>query len=185
MENLQVCIDALRGALQLSKQAIQVEIAVCFLVIFEHGGDTSAPTMKALRGVYHDAGRVDCLTPDSRSYKTVSRRMNRCADFYATVTHKKVRRSIKNKGGKAALDAIKALIEPFDIDSMDDVAAHSGEPRKQPEPRIVPHDRRSTDSPGVVHIKTRHIDIPIPPDIPKSELLALVKKLQALVEKMP
>lgn len=185
MEKLQFCIDALRGALQLSKQAIQTEVAVCFIVFYEHGGIINSDTMKALRGVYHEAGRVDCLTPDSRQYKTVSRRMNRCADLYETVKHSKIKRALKDKFGKEAIEIIKQFLAPYEIESMDDVAAHAGKPRQPAEPKEIPHDRRTTDAPGTVHVKTKHIDLPIPPDVPRSEVEALVKKLQALLDKMP
>ena len=184
MENLDFCIEALRGAMQLSKQAIQTEIAVCFIVFHEHGGVINTETMKHLRGIYAEAGRIDCLTPDSRSYKTVSRRMNRCADFYETIKHSRIKRLLKDKHEGEAIDIIKQFLEPYDIDSMDDVAAHSGKPRKPTEPKQEPHDRRTTDAPGTVHVKTKHIDVPIPPGVPKSELLALAKKLMALAEKM-
>lgn len=184
MENLDFCIKALRGAMMLSKQAIQIEIAVCFVVYYNHDGDTGIQAMKALRAIYADAGRVDCLTPGSRSYQTVNRRMRRCGDLYETVSHKKMKRVLKDKHGEQAIEVIKQFIEPYGIESMDDVAAHAGKPREPAEPKTVQRDRRASDAPGVVHVKTRHLDIPIPPDVPKSELLALAKKLTDLAQKM-
>lgn len=184
MENLDFCIEALRGAMMLSKQALQVEIAVCFVVYHQFDGDTSAATMKALRGIYASAGRVDCLTADSPSYQTVNRRMRRCGDFYATIGHKTIKRILKDKSGDEAIKVIIQYIEPFEISSMDDVAAHAGRPRQPAELKPSPHDRRTTDAPGFVHVKTRHLDIPIPPDVPKAELLLLARRITELAEKM-
>lgn len=184
MKSLNICIEALRGSLQLSRQAIQTEVAVCFVVFYEHDGVINQETMKALRSVYAQAGRVDCATPESRSYKTVSRRMNRCADLYETVKHSKMKRVLKDVPDKGMIAAIKEFLAPFEIESMDDVATHSGKPRKPTEKVEHEHDRRAADEPGTIHVKTKHIDVPIPPDTTKTEIMALAKKLLALAEKM-
>lgn len=189
METTEFCIEALRGAMLLSKQAIQVEIAVCFIVFCEHGGDTGPTATKVLRGIYAEAGRADCLTPDSPSYKTVQRRMRRCGDFYDTIGHKRIKRMLNDKHGDEAITVIRQFIEPYEISSMDDVAAHAGKPRQASEERppkksTADKARRATDAPGTVHIKTKHMDIPVPPDVTKAELLQVAKKITAIAEKM-
>lgn len=184
MDNLDFCVTALRGAMMLSRQAIQIEIAVSFVVFHQHGGDTGIGPMKVLRQIYAEAGRVDCLTSNSRSYNTVNRRMRRCGDFYEVTGHSRVKKLLKDKHGKEAIEIVKQFIEPYEIESMDDLAAHGGNPR-QPEATKPPkHDRRATDAPGTVHVKTKHIDLPVPPDVPKAELIALAQKLMRLAEKM-
>jgi len=184
MDNLEFCVDALQGAMMLGKQAIQIEIAVCFVVFLQHDGDTGIKATKELRQVYHEAGRADCLTSDSPSYKTVNRRMGRCADLYEALGHRKIKKAVSGLSGKELIEALKKFIKPLDIGSMDDVAAHAGKPRPPAEPKQVAQDRRATDAPGVIHVKTRHIDLPVPPDVPKTELIALAKKLMRLAEKM-
>lgn len=183
------CIKALSSAFALSKQAIQIEIAVAF-VVFHQFGSTDLEAKKALRNVYASAGRADCLTPDSPSYQTVTRRINRCAAFCDAVGVKKVRRILKDVGDDDAIEAVKKFIEPYGIETMDDVAARAGKPvirtkpeDTEPEQDDTPHARRATDAPGVIHVKTKHIDLPIPPDAPATELVTLANKLLALAKK--
>jgi len=178
------CVKALSGAMLLTKQAIQIEIAVAFIV-FNEFGETSLLAKKALRNVYATAGDLDCLTAESPSYQTVTRRLNRCAAFYDATGSKKVKRILKDKFDAEAIEVVKQYLEPYDIKSMDDLKRLTGEPRQPAEPKPEePHDRRASDAPGVVHVKTKHIDLTVPPEAPKSELIALAKKLMAMAEKM-
>lgn len=170
MENLDFCIDALRGAMMLSGQALQVEIAVAFIV-FDRMGSTDFQAKKVLRGIYASAGRADCLTPDSPSYQTVNRRMSRCADFYDTVRAGKVRKLLKPLAGQAAIDALVTLIASYQVQTMDDVARRTG---KEPQAH--------KDAVGSFHVKTEHIKIDMTPDVTADEILALIKELRALVK---
>jgi hypothetical protein len=177
------CVTALSGALLLSKQALQVEVAVAFIVFHEFGS-TDLKAKKMLRTIYADAGRADCLTPDSPSYQTVTRRIGRCAAFFDYVGIRKVKKALKGFSGDAAIQVMKDYLLIYDIASMDDLAALAGNPRQPAEPKeqTERRDRRATDNPEVQHIKTRHIDLAVPPDVPPSELVSLANKLLKLAK---
>lgn len=181
------CVKALTGAFALSKKAIQVEIAVAF-VVFHQFGETSIDAKRALRQVYADAGRRDCMTAGSPAYQTVVRRINRCAGLFDTFGMKRIARTLKDKHGAEAVRILVQLIEPLDIETMDDVAAHSGTPRKraseEEQGRAQADQSGAEEEVEVVHVKTRHIDVRIPPDTPARELRLLAKKLTELAAQM-
>jgi hypothetical protein len=185
--DLSFCTKALTTALAMSKQSIQVEVAVAFVTFYELGG-TELSMKRDLRQIYHDAGRVDCLTADSRSYQTVTRRINRCAALYQKIGSKRLARVLKGKEKQELIDAVIEFLAPLEIESMDDVAAHAGMTRKRAEDEAThepdKHDRRATDAPGTTHVKTKHIDVAVPPDTPANELIALANKLLALAQKI-
>lgn len=177
------CVKALGGALALSKKALQTEIAVAF-VVFHGLGSTSAASKKALRQVYADAGRRDCMTPDSPGYQTVIRRINRCAALFEHVGWRKIKRMLKDLTPAGALSMVIDFLEPLDLQTMDDVAAYAGRPRKDTEPTGEPVEEQADEEVEVIHVRTRHIDVVIPAGTPARELLALANKLIAMAEKM-
>lgn len=184
------CIKALSGAFLLSRQALQIELAVAFLVFAEFG-HTELDAKKALRRVYADAGRADCLTADSPSYQTVTRRINRCAAFFDVVGVKKVKKALKGAGGDVSVQLMVEHLKPYKIATMDDLAALAGNPREpaapknsQEPPKEPPRDRRASDDPNVTHVKTKHLDLAIPPDAPAKELVSLANKLLALAKRI-
>lgn len=174
--DLSVFVEAMGGVFLLSKQAIQTEVSIAF-VVFHECGDTSVDSKKVLRQVYADAGRADCLRADSPSYQTVTRRINRCAAFFEIIGQKKVKRMLKDKFGQEAIDLIRGFLEPFEIETMEDVAVHAGRPTKKDADHLDGKEDVQTEPPGTVHVRTRHIDIALTPDVPKAEILKLAKKL--------
>jgi len=186
LPDLRHCVKALSGAFVLSARALQTEVAVSLLVFHEMGG-ASLDAKKALRQVYADAGRRDCLTHESPAYQTVMRRIGRCAALFDTFGLRRIKKAIGEATGAAAIAALQELIAPLEIETMDDVAAHAGQGRKAPPPApAAPAElkRRAVDAPEVVHVKTRHIDVAVPPGTPAKELTVLANKLLALAGKM-
>lgn len=179
------CIRALSNALSLSAKALQTEIAVAF-VVFHDIGSTAASAKKALRQIYSDAGQRDCLTPESPAYQTVIRRINRITALFEIIGWRKVKRALKGLDGEAAIAAAVALVEPLDLRSMDDVAAYAGRPRKPEEEQIGEEAEEGTESDEVevIHVRTRHIDVSIPPGTPARELVNLANKLLAMAKEM-
>ncbi len=160
MDTISHCIEALQGAMMLTAQAIQVEIAVSFVIFYEQGS-TDIQAKKVLRQVYASAGRVDCLSAGTGSYATVTRRMGRCAAFFDSLGKRKLKPVIAGKAGKAAIDAVVAFLAPYAIETMDDLAARTGGPRKARE-----------EVPGTLHIKTEHCRLDLTPDEKLDELIA-------------
>lgn len=169
MDTISHCIEALSGAMMLTAQAIQVEIAVSFVIFYEQAG-TNIAAKRVLRQVYASAGRVDCLTSGTGSYMTVTRRMGRSAAFYDSVGARKVKPVINGKRGKAAIEAVIAFLKPYGIETMDDLAARAGRQRKP-----------SAEAPGTVHIKTDHCRLDLAPDATIDELHELRDKLDELI----
>ncbi len=163
-------IEALRGAMLLSRQALQVEIAVGMLTYFTYG-DTGMSARKVLRGIYASAGRADCLTSDCPSYNTVNRRMGRVADFYAGVKPRALRQVLGELKGAEAVDSLVKFLEPYQIASMDDLLKAAGGGRDRT--TVKEHERRII----AVHIKTQHLDFPVPVETPISELWEFIDKL--------
>lgn len=170
MDTMGHCIEALRNSMSLTEQAIQIEIAVSFVVFNEKGG-TTLDVKKILREIYASAGRVDCLTSDSPSYKTVNRRMGRCADFYDILGHKEITKVLKGKKGKDSILAIVEFLKPHNISNMDDLAAKANKGRKTHE-----------SVPGEVHVRSDHIKLDISADTTVAELSDLIKRIKAIIK---
>ncbi len=170
MENLDSCINAMQRSLMQSKDALQVELSVS-LFVFASLGAADLQAKKVLRGVYASAGRFDCLYPDSPSYSSVSRYMERSAMLFAHVGRAKLRRATKDKRDAEAIDAIMHLIAPLELMSWDDVMRKST--GKGP--------TRRASVPGSVHIKTDHCRLDLTPDATLDELVTLREKLDELI----
>jgi hypothetical protein len=186
MKDLNFCIEAMRGTLLLSRQALQVELSVSLITYHVHGG-ASLAAKKVLRGIYASAGQVDCLTSDSRSYQTVNRRMDRCAKLYEHLGPRKIAKIIGDFEGKAALAAVAGLLAPLGLDSMDNVLDFVGEPRNRvtvATPLDIVPARRVSDTPGSLYFDTPHVHVVVPPEVSPDELLELARKLQHLANTM-
>lgn len=182
MDTITYCIEALNGAMQLSAKAIQVEIAVSILVFHEQGG-ANIDSKKVLRQVYASAGRLDCLTVGTGSYKTVSRRMGRCGDFYDTLDQKALKRMLKDKQGREAIEVIKQFIAVYEIDNMDDLAAHAARPRT-PRPAPIENRRKTDFDATVVHIQTEHVHVDVSPEVTKQEIKEAIAALRKLLSEI-
>jgi hypothetical protein len=191
--NLDFCVDAMRGALLLSRQALQVELAVG-IVVYNAYGSVSLAAKKELRAIYAAAGQADCLTPDSRSYQTVNRRMDRCGKLFDHIGPNKISKVLSKLDDGAIIDTLVAFLAKFGIDSMDNVLDIIGEPRRR-----EPHDpsivnislppvegeqplRRQSDRPGAIHIETEHIKLDAAPELTEAEVMGLIRQLLDLVK---
>ena len=182
MDTITHCIEALNGAMQLSAQAIQVEIAVSILVFYESGG-VSKESKRVLRQVYAGAGRLDCLTVGTGSYKTVSRRMGRSGDFYDTLDPKMLKRMLKDKQGAEAIEVIKQFIAVYQIENMDDLAAHGTRPRT-PRPAPVENRRKTDFDATIVHLVTEHVHVDISPEVTREEVQEAIVALSKLLAEL-
>jgi len=185
------CVKALSGAFALSSKALQAELAVSLFVFHTLGG-ASLDARRELRGVYSDAGRP-CLNHEDPAYQTVMRRIGRSAALFDKIGARRVGKTV---GALAPAGAIAALVEflaPLRIDTMDAVgvyvgAAPPGPPA--PTPAAAPAGssraprRRAADNPDVQHVKTRHIDVAVPPGTPARELVVLANKLLKMAQEM-
>lgn len=167
--NLDYCITAMNRSLAMSRQALQVELAVG-LAVYHHFENTGLAAKKAFREIYAAAGQVDCLTSESRSYQTVNRRMDRIAKLFDYLGRSKIRRVIGEHDGMNRIEALITYLEGLHLDSMDDVLNYVGEPRQ---PSIA-------HNPHAIHIVTAHVHLDVLPDASKAEIKEVISKLMAL-----
>lgn len=188
--DLSFCIDALRGSMMLRGQALQIELAVG-LYAFQAIGATDINAKKTLRGIYASAGEADCIEPGSDSYQTVSRRIGYIAGLHDNLRPKVIKKWIAGKSGQDSIDAIIEQLKPYGFTAMDNVRIFITSALSKPvtiatdaeQAAPEPQHRRATDAPGTVHVKTEHIDLPIPPDATKDELMDLAMQIMALAKK--
>jgi hypothetical protein len=184
LTNIDFCVTSMNKSLAGSAEWLQVELAVSLLV-YSNIGDADINAKKVLRQVYASAGRFDCLTPDSPSYQTIARRMQRSAGLFEKLGAKKISKIINGKKDQEALDSIVSGIKSFQLMSWDDVEQFAtGVPKKAArEPKTQKeHKRRATDAEGTIHIETSHIRLDIPPEATAKEIMELARKLIQVAE---
>lgn len=172
----------LSNALLHRRAAIQLELAVGLCVAHDLVDDPAQGRV-ALAQVYASVG-YDCLKPDGRDYKTINRRVNTTFLLFEKLGAEAIARAVRGTGGHRRVEAVQAAIEPLQLFTMDDVLAFCGRPRagqvRQQAPSVTPEHhpaRRAIDQPGVVHVRTEHLDVPIPPTATRVEIMQLVAEL--------
>jgi len=185
------CVKALSGAFALSSKALQAELAVSLFVFHTLGG-ASLDARRELRGVYSDAGRP-CLNHEDPAYQTVMRRIGRSAALFDKIGARRVGKTVGALAPAGAIAALAEFLAPLRLDTMDAVgvyvgAAPSGPPASTPAAAPTGSSRaprrRAADNPDVQHVKTRHIDVAVPPGTPARELVVLANKLLKMAQEM-
>lgn len=185
------CVKALSGAFALSSKALQAELAVSLFVFHTVGGAT-LDARRELRAVYSDAGRP-CLNHEDPAYQTVMRRIGRSAALFEKIGARRVGKTVGNLAPAAAIAALVDFLAPLRLSTMDAVGDYVGAapptaappaPAPAPVAKGKAPRRRAADNPDVQHVKTRHIDVAVPPGTPARELVALANKLLALAGTM-
>jgi len=185
------CVKALSGAFALSSKALQAELAVSLFVFHTLGG-ASLDARRELRGVYSDAGRP-CLNHEDPAYQTVMRRIGRSAALFDKIGARRVGKTVGSLAPAGAIAALVEFLAPLRLDTMDAVGVYVGAaPAAAAPPAAVPaptgssraQRRRAADNPDVQHVKTRHIDVAVPPGTPARELVVLANKLLKMAQEM-
>lgn len=179
------CVKALSSAFALSSKALQTELAVALLVFHSLGGP-SASAKRDLRQIYADAGRP-CLNHENAAYQTVMRRIGRCAALFSKIGARKVAKAVGAAAGSTAIAALVELVAPLQLRTMDEVGEYVGQVQRSRAATTKAagqeeHNRRAMDDPDVTHVKTRHIDVAVPPGTPAKELVTLANKLLKMAE---
>jgi len=183
------CVKALSSAFALSSKALQSELAVA-LFVFHTVGGTSIDAKRELRAVYAEAGRP-CTNPEDASYQTVVRRINRAAALFDKLGARRVARAADELAPVAAIRALVDMLAPLKLGTMDAVGVYVGQMAPTTPREPVPDGAHLAEPQGdadpeveVIHVRTRHIDVVVPPGTPARELVALAKKLMKLAEEM-
>lgn len=181
------CVKALSGAFALSSKALQSELAVALFVFHTMGGAT-LDAKRELRAVYADAGRP-CLNHEDPAYQTVVRRVNRSAALYDKLGARRVAKAVDELAPAAAIRALVGLLAPLGLDTMDAVGVFVGHVTREPRAAQAPDGAlealpEAGEEVTVVHVRTRHIDVTIPPGTPARELVNLANKLLKMAKEM-
>lgn len=179
-----VYLACLSNAVLHRRAALQIELAVGLCVAHDLVDDPAQGRV-ALVQVYASAG-YDCLATDGRDYKTINRRVNAAFLLFEKLGDEAIKRAVRGNAGHRRVEAVQGMIEPLQLYTMDDVMAFCGRPRaRQPAPAATPAQplaRRAVDQPGVVHVRTEHIDVPLPPETTRVEIMQLVSELLKLAD---
>lgn len=182
------CVKALSGAFVLSRRALQSELAVSLYVYHTLGG-TSLDARRGLRQVYADAGRP-CLNHEDEAYQTVQRRIARSAALYQKLGTRRVAKAVGRLVPAAAIRALVDMLEPLALFTMDQVGAYAGHfaaPEQRQQLAPVGVSLAGTPEPDdveVVHVRTKHLDVAIPPSVDARELMRLANKLIQMAQEM-
>lgn len=176
-----VYLACISNAVLHRRAALQLEIAVGLCVAHDAMEDTALGRVM-LTNVYASAG-YHCISSDGADYKTINRRVNAAFLLFAKIGDAAVARAVRGNVGHRRIEAVQAMIEPLRLNSIDDVLAFCGRPRPSQTRAIAPPGpaatlaRRAIDKPGVVHIKTAHVDLPLPPETTRVEIMEIVAEL--------
>jgi hypothetical protein len=177
---------AIGQAITHRRKALCLELAVGLAVAHDNKND-EAEGRAALVRVYADAG-YDCLKPTGRDYKTVNRRVNMA---FLLWNHLGGARKIRlgRVRGAEKLTAAKEIVAMLEVSTAYDVMDLVGRSQRREretnsQRRESSMTRRATDQPGTAHIKTEHIDVPVPPTATKREVISLIRKLQKLADRL-
>lgn len=191
-----VYLACLSNAVLHRRAALQLELAVGLCVAHDVVEDPALGRV-TLTNVYASAG-YDCLAPDGADYKTINRRVNTAFLLFDKVGADAVARALRGHSRHRRVEAVQSMLEPLKLYSMDDVMAYCGRPRASQAKRTEvaahvrgghtsstsaptpPLMRRAIDHPDVVHVRTEHLDVPIPPSATRAELMQLVAELLKL-----
>lgn len=182
--NLNVCVEAMQGAMLSRRKALLVELSVG-LAVFCSAGNADKQAMGTLKEVYASVG-YDCLHRDSRDYKRIYWRSGAVAALFKKLTMPLVTEWVGSKKNIAAINEIATQLNILAFDSMEDVLVYSV-PRVEPVALVpakepVPAGKGHHDH--VYHVKSAHLLIDIPDSIEVSEIMDLAQKLLALVARI-
>lgn len=177
--NFDFCVTALSSAIVSGRAALQTELAVGLFVYHEYGVVDLA-AKKGLRGVYAACGE-DCATAEGADYKTNSRRMDRIGKLFDKIGSRKIKKALVGLKDMEAVEALRVFIEPLGLKNMETVSEYCREPgESKPVGAVAERTRRATDKPGLVHVKTAHCDVVVPPEADEQELIELARRLMEL-----
>lgn len=183
------CVKALAGAFALSSKALQSELAVSLFVFHALGGAT-LDAKRELRAVYSDAGRP-CQEHTDPAYQTVMRRIGRAAALFDKLGARRVARAVDKLTPAGAIRALVDMLAPLGLDTMDAVGVYVGQMAPSAPREPVPDGAHLAGPQGdadpeveVIHVRTRHIDVVVPPGTPARELVNLAKKLMKMAAEM-
>lgn len=178
----EVYLACLSNSVLHRRAALQIELAVGLCIAHDFAEDPAQGRVTLVQ-VYASAG-YDCLKPDGRDYKTINRRVNSSFLLFDKIGDPAIKRAVRGKSGHRLVEAVQSLLEPLQLYTMDDVLTYCGRSRAgQARTQVVAHERgatparRAADHPDVVHVRTEHLDVPVPPTVTRAELMQLVAEL--------
>ncbi len=178
--NLNVCIEAMHGAMLSRRKALLVELSVG-LAVFCSAGNADKAAIGTLKEVYASVG-YDCVHRDGKDYTRIHWRAGASVALFNKLTIGLVTEWAGKKKDAAAINAIATQLNVLAFDSIDDVLTYCGKARVAP----VPIEPAATGSgrDHVYHVKSGHLRLDIPDSTDVTEIMDMARKLLTLAEKI-
>ncbi len=118
------CVKAVSQSLLIGRKALLTEMSVC-LAIFSQAHSTDQ-TMKAVVVEVYERAGYDCVSTNTRHYKTVNRRVNAAAALYEKLGAEVISGFIGDTKDGKLIDAIAKGLSEHKFDCLDDVLDFAG-----------------------------------------------------------
>lgn len=179
--NLNVCVEAMQGAMLSRRKALLVELSVG-LAVFCSAGNADKPAIGTLKEVYASVG-YDCVHRDGKDYQRIHWRAGASVALFNKLTMELVTEWAGKKKDAAAINAIATQLNVLAFDSIDDVLTYCGKAKAA----AVPIEPAAAPGPGrdhVYHVKSGHLRLDIPDSTDVTEIMDMARKLLTLAEKI-
>ncbi len=176
--NLNVCVEAMQGAMLSRRKALLVELSVG-LAVFCSAGNADKAAIGTLKEVYASVG-YDCVHRDGKDYTRIHWRAGASVALFNKLTIGLVTEWVGGKKNIAAINAIATQLNVLAFDSIDDVLTYSGKVKVVSvpiEPAAPHHDH-------IYHVKSGHLKLDIPDNTDVTEIMDMARKLLTLAEKI-
>ncbi len=176
--NLNVCVEAMQGAMLSRRKALLVELSVG-LAVFCSAGNAGKAAIGTLKEVYASVG-YDCVHRDGKDYTRIHWRSGASVALFNKLTIGLVTEWVGGKKNAAAINAIATQLNILAFDSIDDVLTYCGKVKVAPVPiePAVPHRDH------MYHLKSGHLKLDIPDNTDVTEIMDMARKLLTLAEKI-
>ncbi len=204
--SIETCVNALHESAITRRDSFQKEVAVA-LSIFAVTGAANHAAKTSVKEAYAAAG-YDCIHYADQDYKSVNRYINNAAALFRKIGPDTVIGWIAGKNESAIFTAVIEALRPLELCTQRDIERLCNPlyfAAKQAAPVVVPikplpdilrgpldpqyvrealNNRRASDAPSVRKITTDHLELAVPPETPRDELIAMATRLLALSDQM-
>lgn len=172
--HLKAYTSAINTALASRQDALQVEIAVTFAVIFESELNKRL-ARETMCQIFSSVG-YQARQPTDRDWKSINRRISAGVALFDFLTDETLRGVAGSSVKGALIDAFVAHLKPYKLASVHDVL--------QVCDKVRDARRSPTPAPGTHRIETAHIKMSIPARASRAEILEIALKLMQLADEM-
>jgi len=176
--NLKAFTTALSNAALSRKTALQYEVAVTFAVHLD-SKQAKRVSRAVMCEIFAEVG-YKSSQPGDLDWKSVNRRITAAFALFEFLGPEEVEKWVEGKSRMEIINAIVAKLEPLKIKSTNEILEICGKVGKQ-----ARRERGERPEPeGTRHVKTRNLDIVIPPTATRADLIEASLSLMRMAEQM-